>query len=220
MGGDDPSEGVLYLVSCPDAININTGALIYAQTDTIWARTGVAPVAPPPDPAALAQQAAGRLQAPDPSIQIGPNPGQLAVKVPIWLSITDQPPLTLTVAVPRLSVTVTATLTSTTWSMGEPVDPATPNAKVANFTCEGTGTPAPADVDAGTKPPCGYTYIWKSLTDRTDGTGTWPITATTHWTVTWTASDGTNGTLPQPLTPQATTQVAIGEWRSTLVAGG
>ncbi len=159
------------------------------------------------------------MTAPDPVIRLGPDPNKLAVKVPIWLSVENQIPMTLTVAVRGLSVTVTATLKSTTWSMGEPVDPTDPSTRVPAFNCDGAGSPAPTHPDPTTDPPCGYTYIWKSLAERTGGTKTWPVTATTNWAVTWAASNGTGGTLANPLTPTSTQQVAVGEWRSSLVSG-
>jgi hypothetical protein len=179
----------------------------------------VAPVAPPPAPDQVAEEAAGQMTAPDPVIHLGPDPAKLAVKVPVWLSVDNQAPMVLTVAVRGLSVTVTATLRSTTWSMGEPINPDDPSNKAATFSCNGAGTPAPAHPDPKIQPPCGYTYIWKSLADRTGGTKTWPVTATTNWDVTWTASNGTAGALPNPLTPSTTQQVAVGEWRSSLVSG-
>lgn len=212
LGNDDPSTGVLYEVSCPDAINAGTGNVVFANLGAVWAPNGVPPAAPPPDPAQLAQEAAGQMTAPDPVLHLGPDPARLAVKIPVWLSVDNPGPMTLTVAVRGLSVTVTATLASTTWTMGEPTTTTT------TLTCTGAGTPPPPNPDPSTTPPCGYTYHWKSTTDRTHGTGTWPVTATTHWQVTWTATNGTNGALPAPLTPTSTQQFPIGEWRSTLIA--
>ena len=219
LGGDDPSTGVLYLVSCPDALRLGTGDVVYQTQGAVWVKNGNPVVPPPPDPGQIAEEAAGQMTAPNPVIHLGPDPNKLAVKVPVWLSVDDRAPMTLTVAVRGLSVTVTATLKSTTWSMGEPVDPADPSDKVASFNCDGAGTPAPAHPDPAVKPPCGYTYVWKSLAERTGGTKTWPVTATTNWDVTWTASNGTGGALANPLTPTTTQQVAVGEWRSTLVSG-
>jgi hypothetical protein len=218
LGGDNPSEGVLYIISCPSAISLTTGQLLYQDDGYVWARNGVTPLRPPPDPQQVAEEAAGQMTAPDPTIRLGPDPSKLAVKIPTWLWVDSQQPLTLTVAVRGLSVTVTATLKSTTWSMGEPVDEPNTSAQVPSFTCQGTGEPAPASPSVSTIPPCGYTYSWKSLASRTKGTGTWTVTATTNWDVTWTASNGTSGTLLQPLTPSTSQQVAVGEWRSTLVS--
>lgn len=220
LGGADPSTGVLYLVSCPDALNVATRNVIFQQQGAIWTPNGTPPAPPPPDPAQVAEEAAGKMTAPDPVIHLGPNAKQVAVKVPVWLWIDKPQPMTLTVAVRGLSVTVTATQISTSWSMGEGDRIGPSSAGGSPVTCAGTGTAPPPHPDRTVIPPCGYTYTWKSLPERTGGTGTYPVTATTNWQVTWTASDGTNGTLPAPLTPTATEQVAVGEWRTELVSGG
>ncbi len=219
LGGDDPTSGSLYIVSCPDAIDLKTGNVVFNQTGAVWARNGAPPAPPPPNPEKIAQSVADQMTAPDPVVHFGPDLTKVAVKVPVWLWVDTQEPISFTLAVRGLSVTVTATLKSTTWSMGEPVDPADPSHKVASFECEGAGTPSPAHPDPAVKPPCGYTYIWKSLAERTNGSKTWPVTATTNWDVTWTASSGTGGALTNPLTPTTTQQVAVGEWRSNLVSG-
>ncbi len=205
---------MLYIVSCPDALNQQTGNVVFQQQGTVWAPNGQPPAPPPPDPAQIAQEAAGKMTAPDPVVHLGPNADQLAVKIPVWLWIDKPQPLSLTVAVRGLSVTVTAKLVSTTWSMGEGN-----TSGGSTVTCPGAGTPPPAGADRTVVPACGYTYTWKSLPERTGGTGTYEVTATTNWQVTWTASDGTSGTLPAPLTPATTEQVAIGEWRAVLVSG-
>lgn len=219
LSGADPSTGVLYLVSCPDALNATTGNVVFQQQGTVWTPNGVPPAPPPPDPAQIAQEAAGKMTAPDPVIHLGPNAQQVAVKVPVWLWIDPPQPIALTVAVRGLSVTVTAALVSTTWAMGEGDRSGPSSSGGSAVTCTGSGTPPPAHPLRTVVPPCGYTYTWKSLPERTGGTGAYQITATTNWQVSWTASDGTNGTLPAPLTPATTQQVAVGEWRAELVAG-
>lgn len=219
LSGADPITGVLYLVSCPDALNATTGNVVFQQQGTVWTPNGVPPAPPPPDPAQIAQEAAGKMTAPDPVIHLGPNAQQVAVKVPVWLWIDPPQPIALTVAVRGLSVTVTAALVSTTWAMGEGDRSGPSSSGGSAVTCTGSGTPPPAHPFRTVVPPCGYTYTWKSLPERTGGTGAYQITATTNWQVSWTASDGTNGTLPAPLTPATTQQVAVGEWRAELVAG-
>ncbi|SDP06128.1 hypothetical protein SAMN04515671_2838 [Nakamurella panacisegetis] len=218
LGGDPPSAGTLYAVSCPDAINSDTGAPVFATLSEIWVRDGQPVVPPPPDPSVIAEQAAAELTVPNPRITLGPDEGKIAVKVPVWLSVDTPGPLSYTVAVRGLSVTVVASLKSTTWSMGEPVDPANPGIEVAAIKCEGPGVSAPPGVSSSVIPPCGYTYHWKSLATRTAGSGKWSVTATTDWAVTWTASSGASGTLNRPLRPSSTKQVVVHEWRSSLVA--
>ena len=55
-------------------------------------------------------------------------------------------------------------------------------------------------------PTCGHTYTWPSLPD-----GNYTITATSHWTITWTAL-GYNGTIP--LTRTAQRDLPVGELHS------
>lgn len=217
LSGDQPAAGHLYIVYCPDAINLDTGNLVYTDQGYVWARNGKPVVAPSPDPGQLAEQASGRMTAPDPVIHFGPNLQKIAVKVPIWLWVDPSQPLTLTVTLRGLTVRVTASIKSTTWSMGEPIDEASPSVKVPAFSCDGVGVPSPAKLDPEITAPCGFTYSWKSLANRTNGTGAWAVTATTNWGVTWAASDGTHGALARLLTPSTTQQVTVGEWRGSLV---
>ncbi|MEO5833318.1 MAG: hypothetical protein ABIR83_08095 [Nakamurella sp.] len=122
-----------------------------------------------------------------------------------------------------MSVTLTATLESVTWSMGEPASKEAPRGAPATLTCQGSGTaPGPrANANISTPPTpdaCVYSFNWRSLPERTGGAGTWPVTATANWAVTWTSNVGVGGTLDAP--PQSsTTAVSVGEWRSELVAG-
>jgi hypothetical protein len=218
--GDDPSKGVLYLVSCPDAISLATGNLIFSNQGYIWVRNGSPVVAPPPSPQLVAEQARGTITVPDPRMHLGPDDTKIAVKVPVWLWVEPEVPLMNTLTVRGLSVTVVATLSSTTWSMGEIGNPTTSSAVVAAFICTGAGTRAPTVDDGHSRPPCGYTYSWKSLIARTGGMGTWPVTVTTSWDVTWTASNGAAGKLEPPLTSTPRRKnVAVGEWRSSLRSG-
>ncbi len=114
-------------------------------------------------------------------------------------------------------MTATATLASTTWSLGEPAaggDSFTMGAP-ATITCTGSGTAPPADFDWKAEPPCGYKFQWRSTRERTSGTGTWPITATSTWDVIWQSNTGVTGAT----TLAATTNDAfdVGEYRTVLV---
>ena len=142
----------------------------------------------------------------------------MAVKVPIWLWI-DAPQ----VADINLNGLVTAKIyvKSTTWSMGDPAndpDQDTKN-KVASFDCDGTGSPAPAEIDPAVTPPCSYTYIWKSTKTRTGPTCSWPVQVTVNWQVDWRAADGgaQTGTFQVPVVID--TGARVGEWRAVLVSG-
>ena len=212
LQGNDPNAGTLYVNYC------NGGdEPLYRSVSN--AAPGVPAPPPPPDPAALAREALGQLQIPKPSIGAGPDRSKLAVNLWTWLWVDDPGQLSVTVAAGTVSVTATATLTSVTWTLGEPAaqgdtyQRGTP----ATITCQGAGTPPPPTFDWKAEPPCGHQFHWRSLKERTGGTGTWPITATTNWTVTWQSNTGVTG----GTTLNATTndQFDIGEYRIVLVQG-
>lgn len=220
--GYDPSKGTLSQAKC--AVQSSLPGLpdgVRYVTHDVWTLNGEVPVTPPPpDPAELAQSVASQLTVPAPVLHVGSPGERVAVKVPVWLWADDQPPLTASVSAGGLTVTAKAVLTSMDWSMGDSVgDPDTGSTrKVAAFTCDGSGTAPPAGVDRSVKPPCGYTYIWRSDASRTGGTGAWPVSAVAHWTMTWQATNGAQGTIA--LQAAANTQVTVGEWRVALVDGG
>ncbi len=125
----------------------------------------------------------------------------------------------VTVTAGGVSVTATATLASVTWTLGEPAthDDTYRQGSPATITCHGAGTAPPASYDWKAQPPCGYEFHWRSLKERTGGTGTWPITATTNWTVTWQSNTGVTG--GTTLNATANDQFDIGEYRTVLVQG-
>ncbi len=141
----------------------------------------------------------------------------MAVSLWTWLWVDSPPPVSVTVAAGGVSVTATATLTSTTWSLGEPLasdGPYEPGPPVT-VTCTGAGTPTPANYDWKAEPPCGHKFAWRSLKERTGGAGTWPISATTTWTVTWASNTGLTGA--DTLTATTADQFDVEEYRVVLV---
>jgi hypothetical protein len=126
---------------------------------------------------------------------------------------------------PTLSRTVTATsepirrgnAAGPNWSLGEPAGTDagfTPGPPVG-ITCQGAGLPPPADYDWKAQPSCGHMFHWRSTKERTGGTGTWPISATSNWTVTWQSNTGVTG--GTSLAATATDAFDIGEYRTVLV---
>ncbi len=180
---------------------------------------GVLAPPPPPDPAVLARRAIRQLTVPPPPISVGPDRSKLAVNLWTWLWIDDPGPLTATAAAGGVSVTATANLTSVTWSLGEPAATGGPYADgpPVTLTCQGTGTPPPANYDWKAEPPCGHKYTWRSTKERTNGTGTWPITATANWNVTWQSNTGVTG--GTTLSATSNDALDIGEYRTVLVDG-
>ncbi len=144
----------------------------------------------------------------------------MAVNLWTWLWTDDPGPQTVTVTAGAVSVTATATLASTAWTLGEPAahgngyhsgPPATVN-------CQGAGTPPPPGFDWKAEPPCGYMFHWRSLRERTNGTGTWPITATSTWNVSWQSNTGVTGTTTLAATSNDAFDVT--EYRIVLVEPG
>lgn len=169
--------------------------------------------APVPNPAVVAQSAISQLnlQAAAPRLSADPR---TAVGLPVWMWVDGGAaatgPLTATATAGPTTVTATATLDRIEWSMG----PAG-----ATVVCQGPGTPVAAGTPlyAGqNSPTCGYTYELRSLPERTGGTGRWPVTATSVWTITW-AGGGQTGGQELPLT--AGTDVEVGELQAVITGG-
>ena len=219
--GHDPSQGHLEGLRCgattDDGSGMGSNLLDSRFVANAAANQVPAQPPPPPDPAVLAQQAIGQLKVPPPAIGAGPERDKLAVNLWTWLWVNDPGAMTNTVATAGVSVTATATLASVTWSLGEPPDTGNgyePGAPVS-ITCQGTGTAPAADYDWKAQPPCGYMFRWRSLKERTGGTGKWPITATSNWNVTWQSNTGVTGTTT--LAGTSNDAFDIGEYRIVLV---
>lgn len=210
-GGADPTTNTIIQNNC-------NGPTRYAviANGTAVAGGGAAIPPPPPDPAVLAQQAIGQLQVPKPAIHLGPNPDKIAVNFDTWLWLDSAAPVSSTVALGGISVTATATLSSVDWSMGEPLT--LDGGAIASVTCEGPGTAPTQNSDFNVPPPCGYMFKYRSLRERTNGVGQWPVSATATWSVTWAASSGQTGA--DSLSATSTTNVEVGEYRTTRGTGG
>lgn len=161
---------------------------------------------PPVDPAILAIQAGSTLPIPDPQLEIGPNADQVAVNLPIWLSVQNPGALTASATAGTVTATVTAQISATTYSIGDG----------GSVTCTGAGSQPNAGSDLS-NPPCRYTFQLRSLPERTDGKATWSITATTTWTVTWTSNIGAQGQFV--ITRTAAIEQYVGEFRTVIVPG-
>lgn len=159
-----------------------------------------APAAPVVDVATIAREAATTIQLPEPDLHLGPEPSvnewnMLAVGQPVWFWTTTPATLNASTTQQGIPLTLTATLQATTINTGDDT----------THTCA-TTTPRPTTADPLAKSPdCGHTWTVH---------GTYPVTATTHWTITWSAL-GHTGTLPMERT--TTRQVTVGQLASVLV---
>lgn len=119
-----------------------------------------------------------------PEVALSP-PDRGIVNLETWLSAVDAGPHSARASIPGRSVTVTAQVASTRWTLddgtGEPV----------TITCDGVGSPwTPAD---GERPaPCGHTWQARSPQGSSPTVSAWLV-----WDVTWAASNGTTGALEQ-----------------------
>lgn len=145
----------------------------------------------------------------EPAIFLSP-PGPGYVNLGMWLAVSNADPITLTVGNHATGpwVDVTATLTTSTWDMGNG----------DTITCTGPGTVLQPDdpgwnsTDEG---PCGYTYRQPTPDDDTI-----TITTTATWTVTWNTSDGrTNPQPPDTITVTNTTTYDIDEIQTVGTSG-
>ena len=215
--GNDPASGTVEYTNC---LSVG-GSLVAPYRFVANAAPGAAPVAPPPpDPAVLAQQAFQQIPIPKPDIHVGPNPDLVAVNIPVWLWISRAQVAPVTVTAGGVSVTATPALTSVSWSMGEPANPDSGGA-TAPVVCSGEGmyTPAPEVVAPEVIPACGYSYQWRSLKSRTGGAGTWPVSASATWVITWTSNVGQSGTITAP-PANSVTNLQVGEWQTVGVYAG
>lgn len=154
--------------------------------------TGAKPV----DPKVVAEQAVAELKLPKATPHVGPPPSInewkiAAVGYPLWLwTDAGDRVLTDSVTLRGVTVTLTAKRTSTTFDMGE-VNPHT-QGKLPPKECTATTRWTLAVEPGAPSPTCGYRYQWPSATKSFPNT-VYPIRATDHWTVTWTATGALTG---------------------------
>ena len=228
-GGGDPLHGRLWYSLCPDdfsdsswdgsgnrIVNYEASAPYYvADGDTPDAAGAVA------DPMLLVERARGAFELPAPVPVFGPDAAAVAVKVPVWLSAGVFVPVVQWASAGVLTAQVSAERVSTSWLMGEPVDPARSFLGVRPVVvCAGSGAVFEPGMVPG-DPPCGYTYVWRSLKERTGGAGSWPVEVTATYRVTWSIIDTASGTQVDSgvdvVETTASTRLRVREWHGVLV---
>ncbi|MEV1332747.1 hypothetical protein AB0J20_24610 [Micromonospora costi] len=141
----------------------------------------------PPDPEELARRALARLTIKPPRIAVAPRrgTGPGLVGLPVWMWGQDTPETFGKELFEResergLTVEITATFDRIVWDMGNG----------ETVTCDGAGTAYRVDGPraGGTSPTCGYDSGYPKA-------GTYRVSATTHWTVTW-EGGGQRGRIP------------------------
>ncbi|MEU0490785.1 hypothetical protein ABZ249_16275 [Nocardiopsis sp. NPDC006139] len=142
-------------------------------------------------PAHVAAMAMEMLPIPLPNIGLAPEPGGTAlVGVPVWMWLDEQAwaPVSRTATAGSVSITATATPDRVEWSMGDG----------ETTTCYSPGVPYASGVSSS----CTHTYA------RASRLGPYSITATVHWTITWSGSGASGG---QSMARTSTTTLNVGE---------
>ena len=147
------------------------------------------------------------------TVGLAPDPNVAGSKsyvgVPVWMWAENPTPLSFgpyvqTTTLGAVSITATAQVTSIVWNMGDGTTVA----------CANAGTPFVVAYGAVDSPTCGHRY---ARTSDTQPGGTFPITATSQWQVSW-EGGGESGMIP--VTTTATSAVRINEIQSVNVGAG
>ncbi|MEV7024652.1 hypothetical protein [Kitasatospora sp. NPDC093558] len=158
--GHKPTDGALYLPSCPQAGGgWAPGPLeFHAQ----------APAAPPPDPHALAIQIRDMMTFPAPAPAARPQ-GTAVVKSPVWLWVNgSRAPEAMHLTERGVTVTVTPRLKSVVWGFSSKY----------SVTCDNPGTPYDKSYGGAKSPDCGFEFPTGSAGEPD---ATFTVNVTVHW---------------------------------------
>lgn len=140
---------------------------------------GVPGGTPTPTGGELADAGRAELRLPLPRVRTSPpRGGTQLVGVPVWFWLDRPHPVSVTASVPGLSATLTATPRTSRYEISDGT----------TLRCPDFGTPFRRDLPAaGQRSTCRHPF---------DDRGPATVTATVDWSLAWTATDGTSGTLP------------------------
>ncbi|MFE5614168.1 ATP/GTP-binding protein [Streptomyces sp. NPDC056524] len=195
--GLDPAKGaVLYVRTCRNYTDSGASTMI---TETLLGGLG-GPAAPVVNPAVLAEQALDKMLLRGPEIGITPKPvGKGVVGMPVYLWTKRSPetygPNTASASADGVTVTATAKVSKIVWSMGDG----------ETVICTTAGTPYKAEYGKKPSPDCGHRYGAPSSTTES---GKFHVTATSTWTIDWTATSGPTGQLTEVRTSAVDITVA------------
>jgi hypothetical protein len=187
VGGAQPGEWVFPECSGPGDVD---------PMPPVWV-TDAAPAAATVavNPAVVAEQAVEQLGLGSPSIEMAPPSGSaqlVGVATWLWIDPGAWQDKTATASAGTVTATATATPTRVVWDMGDG----------HTLTCDGPGTPYTA-ADGNGSSDC--SYMWPAA-------GSYTVTATVYWSVTWTAAGAAGGgNLGAQAGPPAQVQVTVTE---------
>ena len=174
--------GTWYWKTCVDGNGMASGTVTWVPQRT--------------DPESVARRALRYTSLPDPAIGMSPPPNRGAVvNVPLWLWVDSQAwnPTVATATIDGVTVTTMARPDRVVWSLGNGDE----------VVCDGPGTPYdPGRPEADQHSDC--TYDFRQA-------GTFTITATIEWHVTWTALGVAGGGDLGVVRRSASTTVAVSE---------
>lgn len=171
--------------------------------------------APPPqlvDPRVLAQTALERLPLATPNIQTAPSPPDMSyvtLETWLWMDQAQFAAVSESATAGPTTVTATARPVQARWTTGDG----------GSTTCASAGKPWVKGMTDAARTDC--SYVWSTPSNRESG-GTFELTATLMYEVTWTCSGAcliTNGSLGQVPGPTATGAIRVGERQSVVVRG-
>jgi hypothetical protein len=194
--GQSPADGAMYVKVCPrvDGSGLTTMLVFVPNGST-------PPAGPPVDPRVLADQAIASLVMRAPEIRMAPPPGSTSglVGLPVWMWTERGErflgPARQSVSAGAVTVAAVGEVSRIVWDMGDGT----------TVVC-GAGTPYTPGVE-GESPDCGHVYAQAS-SRHVPGGGSWPITATSTWTITW-SGGGLSGTETMELSSSA--ELFVGE---------
>lgn len=160
------------------------------------------------DPEELARGVLDQMEFEPVEIGMAPRPIEQdpdslgVVGAPVWMWVTNESPSTWgpqeeSASAGGITVTVTATVDDVVWDMGDG----------SSHTCTSTGDEYREAYGVRHSPSCGHLY---EQTSSYEPDQAYTVSATTNWTVEWSASTGASGTFDvDPLT--STARVRVGE---------
>ena len=171
LGAGGPTPGHWVIPTCA-----GPGAIDPMPPFWVSGATPPAAVVVQASPVVVAQQAVKHLGLSSPPVEMAPpdgSPQLVGVATWLWVDPTGWHPVSASASAGGVTTTATAAPTKVVWDMGDG----------ATVTCDGPGTPYdPADPGGSTA--CSYT--WPTP-------GSYTVTATAYWSVTWTAVGAAGG---------------------------
>ena len=198
VGGLTPGHWVIPTCAGPGAID---------PLPPFWVSGATPPAAVvvQTSPVVVARQAVKHLGLSSPQVEMAPpdgSPQLVGVATWLWVDPTGWHPVSASASAGGVTTTATAAPTKVVWDMGDG----------ATVTCDGPGTPYD-QADPGGSTACSYTW---------PAPGSYTVTATAYWSVTWTAVGAPGGgNLGVMAGPPAEVPVTVtqSEAINTVVAG-